>query len=346
MIRKRRDRIAASAAVKPFRKGDRSARTANVKLEAMKMDPVSKLIDMARSQIGYLEKSKAAYEADPSVLDDFKRGAGMDNYTKYARDQWKVRYFNGQKQGVAWCAVFVGWCFLQCFGKDTALQLQCQPRSGNAGAGCGASAKYYKEKGRFSGEPAAGDQIFFQDGNGSVSHTGIVEKVSGGKVFTIEGNSDGMVATHSYKAGSERIYGYGHPDWSIVKESEGDEDKAMARDAIVTRTSTSTGSTVNLRDRASTGGKILAKVPFESTVTVTEDKGDWCKVEYQGTAGWMMANYIEYADMDDDDGEDGYQVVLSVEELNKIEKALKELEEIRGRIGGIEEQISTIVGRG
>ena len=299
------------------------------------MGAAEKLIDMAKSQIGYLEKSKAAYEADPSVLDDFKRGAGMDNYTKYARDQWAVKYFNSSKQGVAWCAVFVGWCFLQCFGKETALRLQCQPRSGNAGAGCGPASRYYKEKGRFRATPEAGDQIFFRDKEGNVSHTGIVEKIEGGRVCTIEGNSDGMVTRHKYGPENERIYGYGHPDWSIVPDSgDGGEDqdkkgeeKTMERNAKVVPTSTSTGSTVNLRSQASTSGKILAKVPFESPVMVREDRGDWCKVTWNGITGWMMANYIEYTDMsdDEDDGEDaqpGEMITISRAEIEAVRNLL------------------------
>ena len=112
-----------------------------------------KLIEIAKGEVGYLEKSKAAVEADPDVLYDFKEGAGSDNYTKYAVEQWEERYFNGKKQGVAWCAVFVGWCFLKAYGKDIALQLQCQPKSGNAGAGCGAASNYYKQKNRWEKKP-------------------------------------------------------------------------------------------------------------------------------------------------------------------------------------------------
>lgn len=335
------------------------------------MGAVERLLEMAGSQVGYMEKSLAAVQADPSVLDDFKRGAGLDNYTKYARDQWKVRYFNGQKQGVAWCAVFVGWCFLQCFGKDAALRLQCQPRSGNAGAGCGAASKYYKQKGRFSSVPAVGDQIFFRNGE-QVSHTGIVEKVGSGKVWTIEGNSDGMVARHSYRIDNGRIYGYGHPDWSIVepggsdpsedlsedlsgdlsedlsgekKSEDEDEKETMEKRAKVVRTSTSTGSTVNLRAQASTGGKILEQIPFGTEVKVTEDRGTWCKVTYQGTSGWMMSNYIEYTG-ESDEGEDGYQVMLSLDEINTIEGALRKLEETGKQIDSVLEEIGTIIGRG
>ena len=56
-----------------------------------------KLIEIAKSEIGYLEKSKEAVEADPDVLYDFTKGAGSDNYTKYAVEQWQERYFNGKR---------------------------------------------------------------------------------------------------------------------------------------------------------------------------------------------------------------------------------------------------------
>lgn len=42
-----------------------------------------------------------------------------------------------------------------------------------------------------------------------MSHTGIVEKVDGSKVYTIEGNTSDQVARRSYALGSSRIVGYG-----------------------------------------------------------------------------------------------------------------------------------------
>ena len=172
-----------------------------------------KLIMIAKNEVGYLEKSKEAVEADPDVLYDFTKGAGSDNYTKYALEQWQERYFNGKKQGVAWCAVFVGWC---AYGKDKALRLQCQPKSGNAGAGCGAASNYYKQKGRWRSDPEKGDQIFFTDGK-EMTHTGLVEYVEGNKVHTIEGNCDGGVRRRSYDLNAARIAGYGHPDCDCRK---------------------------------------------------------------------------------------------------------------------------------
>lgn len=82
------------------------------------------------------------------------------NYTKYARDLDAIPgFYNGHKQGYAWCDVFVDWCFVTAYGKDAALKLLCQPMK-SAGAGCRYSRGYYKAKGRLFNTPQPGDQIF------------------------------------------------------------------------------------------------------------------------------------------------------------------------------------------
>lgn len=294
-----------------------------------------KLIEIAKCEIGYLEKSKAAVEADPSVLYDFKEGAGSDNYTKYAVEQWEERYFNGKKQGVAWCAVFVGWCFLKAYGKDKALQLQCQPRSGNAGAGCGAASNYYKQKNRWRSDPEKGDQIFFADGK-QMTHTGLVEYVEGNKVHTIEGNCDGGVRRRSYDMNATRIAGYGHPDWTIMEE-EGETDMEQAK---VVLPSGASGSTVNMRKQPSKSAELREQVPVGSTVEVIEDQGQWCKVAYDGKIGWMMSNYLEYLNQDGQPDTDANGVVtLTAEQVEMINAALTTAQNIIDTIG-------SIIGRG
>ena len=294
-----------------------------------------KLIEIAKSEIGYLEKSKAAVEADPSVLYDFKEGAGRDNYTKYAVEQWAERYFNGKKQGVAWCAVFVGWCFLKAYGKDKALRLQCQPRSGNAGAGCGAASNYYKQKNRWRSDPEKGDQIFFTDGK-QMTHTGLVEYVEGNKVHTIEGNCDDGVRRRSYDLNAARIAGYGHPDWTIMEE-EGETDMEQAK---VVLPSGASGSTVNMRKQPSKSAELREQVPVGSTVEVIEDQGQWCKVAYDGKIGWMMSNYLEYLNQDGQPDTDANGVVtLTAEEVMAISEALTTAQNIIDTIG-------SIIGRG
>lgn len=298
---------------------------------------VDKLIEIAKGEIGYLEKSKEAVEADPGVLYDFTKGAGSDNYTKYAVEQWEERYFNGKKQGVAWCAVFVGWCFLKAYGKDKALQLQCQPKSGNAGAGCGAASNYYKQKNRWRSDPEKGDQIFFTDGS-QMTHTGLVENVEGNKVHTIEGNCDGGVRRRTYDRNATRIAGYGHPDWSILEE-EGETKMERAR---VVLPSGAGGSTVNMRTSPNKSAKLVEQVPVGQTVDVIEDQGQWCKVAYDGLKGWMMSNYLEYLNQDGQPDTDtgGYGVVtLTAEEVEMINAALNTAQNMIDSIG-------SIIGRG
>ena len=181
-----------------------------------------RLIQIAEEEIGYLEKKSN------SQLDHDTANAGYNNWTKYARDLNKAGYYNGNKNGYAWCDVFVDWCFLQLCNGDAkkAEWLICQ--TGDCGAGCTFSAGYYRAAGRFYSDPVPGDQIFFGD-KGDESHTGIVYKVDSSKVYTIEGNTSGAagvvangggVFKKSYARNDSRIAGYGRPryDAEVVVE--------------------------------------------------------------------------------------------------------------------------------
>ena len=94
-----------------------------------------------------------------------------------------------------------------------ALRLLCQPER-SAGAGCTYSLMYYEKQGRYHAkDPKPGDQIFFSTAHSksNVSHTGLVEKVDGSKVYTIEGNTSDQVARRSYYLSDSYIVGYGRP---------------------------------------------------------------------------------------------------------------------------------------
>ncbi len=167
----------------------------------------SKVISIAAAEIGYKEK------ASNSQLDDKTANTGHNNYTKYARDfdQKYPKWYNGKKNGYAWCDMFVDWCFLTAFGYEKALSLLCQ-KEGSYGAGCTASSGYYREKGQFyTKNPKPGDQIFFGNSLSDVYHTGIVEKVDSSKVYTIEGNADDQVERCTYSLSYGKIVGYGRP---------------------------------------------------------------------------------------------------------------------------------------
>lgn len=92
-------------------------------------------------------------------MDNKTANAGDENFTKYARDfdqKWP-RWYNGKKNGFAWCDMFVDWCFLTAFGYEDALRLLCQPER-SAGAGCTYSLGYYRKKGQFyTSDPKPGE---------------------------------------------------------------------------------------------------------------------------------------------------------------------------------------------
>ena len=71
-----------------------------------------RLIAIAKNELGYYEKNSLL------SLDDKTANKGAGNFTKYARDLNAAGYYNGNKQGVAWCDIFVDWCFYQLTGKD------------------------------------------------------------------------------------------------------------------------------------------------------------------------------------------------------------------------------------
>ena len=182
------------------------------------MNELDKVISIAMQEEGYLEKKSN------KDLDDKIKNAGSNNYTKYARDLDNINgFYNGKKNGYAWCDVFVDWCFVKAFGVDRALELLCQPTK-SCGAGVGYSCDYYKAKGQFYTKPQIGDQIFFKNSSGARTHTGLVYNVDKNYVYTIEGNTSsvagvvangGCVKKKQYKISSTSIYGYGRPAYKI-----------------------------------------------------------------------------------------------------------------------------------
>lgn len=184
---------------------------------------VEKVIKIAKEEIGYLEK------ASDKSLDDKTANAGYNNYTKYARDLDSISgFYNGKKQGVAWCDVFTDWCFVQAYGVENAKKLLCQP-SKSLGAGCQYSMNYYKNKGQLYTSPKIGDQIFFKNSSGRICHTGIVYNVDESYVYTVEGNtssSSGVVANgggvcaKKYMLNYGKIAAYGRPKY-------GDQENAV-----------------------------------------------------------------------------------------------------------------------
>lgn len=182
-----------------------------------------KVIEVAKSQIGYLEKRSN------KNLDDFTANAGSNNYTKYGRDLYAwTKNEAGDTYGVdyQWCDQFVDWCFVTAYGLKAAKKLL-----GGWSAYTPTSAQYYKNMGQWSKKPAIGAQIFFHNSE-RICHTGIVYNFDNYKVYTIEGNTTGAsdvvsngggVCKKAYTLDNSRISGYGIPKYGETIEPDKDE---------------------------------------------------------------------------------------------------------------------------
>ena len=178
-----------------------------------KEEAIKAVVALAESEVGYREKASNA------SLDDPTGNAGGNNWTKYARDLDAIPdYYNGQKNGYAWCDVFVDWCFVKTFGEERGRQMLYQPEQ-SAGAGCLYSAGYYKQNNAFHRtNPRLGDQIFFSYSPGEYSHTGIIVDVNGNTITTVEGNTSDSVGHRTYETSNRSIAGYGTPNWDLALE--------------------------------------------------------------------------------------------------------------------------------
>lgn len=115
---------------------------------------------------------------------------------------------------VEWCACFVSWCANECGYIDAGII----PKY----AGCCNAVDWFRERGQWADnnfEPSPGMIIFFDwDNKGSSGpqdglsdHTGIVERVENGIVYTVEGNSGDACRQRQYTVGYYEILGYGIP---------------------------------------------------------------------------------------------------------------------------------------
>ena len=214
------------------------------------MSKASEVVAIAISQIGYKEK------ATNKNLDDNTANAGSANWTKYARDLFDAKYYNGNKNGFAWCDVFVDWCFFKAYGATEGQRIECQ--TGDCGAGCTFSMQYYQAKGRFDKNPKVGDQIFFRySGSSGADHTGIVVEVTSSQIVTVEGNSGDQVKKNTYARTYGCIIGYGHP---LYDETDGATAAPAPAPAAETKKAEATEKAVSVSLKQLSQGSTGAQV--------------------------------------------------------------------------------------
>ena len=113
----------------------------------------------------------------------------------------------GYPYRVEWCAIFVSWCADQCGFLDA----EVLPRM----EGVRPYVDWFRERGQWndrSYEPMAGDIVFLDwESDGLADHVGIVDRVQGRIIYTVEGNAGDRCIQNSYTLGAAPIYGFGLP---------------------------------------------------------------------------------------------------------------------------------------
>lgn len=145
----------------------------------------------------------------------------------YHSDANKFSKFTGT-YGLFWCHSFVSWC-----ANRARVPTSVFPKTASTDTGMA----FFKRKGqfRYKGKytPKRGDVIYFKTG---ASHVGLVEYVSNGRVYTIEGNTTGdWVRRRDYALSYKTITGYGVPNYSHIKgsSSTGSKTSSSADDSKV-----------------------------------------------------------------------------------------------------------------
>lgn len=271
----------------------------------------SKAIQIATREIGYLEKSAAAYKKDPGVLDQKTAGAGYDNYTKYGRDMHRV-YPSVMDLHAPWCDAFVDWCFYTAYGIATAKSLL----AGDFDDYTVASAGMYAKHGALDKKPEVGAQIFFTR-NGQISgcyHTGLVIAVAadGKTVTTIEGNTSatgsgieangGAVAKKVRNVNAYTLFG--HPNYqdgygktttkpttnSVVDLVKIESAKYFSSAVAGTYIVATKSAPLMMRTGAGTNRKIIVRVPKGGKVQCF----GYYNYDSSGKARWLYCAYKEY----------------------------------------------------
>lgn len=227
----------------------------------------SDVISVAKAEVGYLEKRSARNE------DSKTANAGSNNYTKYGK--WL------NMDGDYWCASFVSWCFYKAFGQAGGKKLlgtysaSCEVLR-NAQSGMGI---YHKRAG-FT--PKTGDIIYFSGSRHSgANHIGIVTKVDGSTVHTVEGNTSGGsavvdngggVAAKRYATNNSRILGYSRPKYDTNTEEKGSTDFDMS--TLPTVKNGSTGTVVKTM-------QAVLKSKYDKSLTVDGKFGSNTKTQLE-----------------------------------------------------------------
>lgn len=182
----------------------------------------NKIVQIAQNEVGYRESG--------------------NNQTKYG--EW----YGMQDE---WCNMFVCWCANQAGISEEIIPKMAYVPS---------TANWFDAKGQYKNSranggnytPQVGDIVLFDYNHNTTSdHIGIVEKIEGNTLYSIEGNKDNMVKRCTYSLDSGDIRAYCVPAYTqeaeeIKEESEEEEMKIYQNGSTVEPVYADTNCTKNI----------------------------------------------------------------------------------------------------
>ena len=208
-------------------RSERAENSANdfEKIPELTTDPeyqVFNLLKVAFSQLGYQEGSLDGHGYKPdSPLPSSEYEGGLTKYglwyaEKYSSGIGATWYSQGH-----WCSMFISWCAMTAGIPSETLLWH---------ADCDEAMAWFRDNGRlkwskswsfmnddwdFVDPPEVGDIAMFSAYRTSrdITHVGIVYKVEGDIVYTIEGNTEDSCNVRERLLSDPTIIAYGHPDY-------------------------------------------------------------------------------------------------------------------------------------
>ena len=175
----------------------------------------SEIIKLALEEVGYLGKKSNAELYD-------KQANTSGKYNKYAQELYEAGYYNANKNGFNYCAVFCDWLFFHVAGTKEAA-IEAKPYN-LYNASCTWCKKAYQTAGRLTNAPEIGAQVFFKNSAGEVYHTGIIVDMNEDEgIVTVEGNVGNNVVTCTYDVTDSRLDSFGLPYYDEEPEPSPDD---------------------------------------------------------------------------------------------------------------------------
>ena len=247
----------------------------------------SKVMALARSQIGVCEKP------------------ANSNKQKYG----KAYGWNG----TFWCAQFVWWCIWKSGGGDIV---------GKSASAAHIQDETVKKGGKWIMKPTRsadrrkaylkqarpGDIVSFDFGmmDAYRDHTGLVDHVDGNYIYCIEGNTSkkGSQSNGGMVCEQRRLYidvcSAVRP--AYAKETTTGKGQTQKKKKPATNGAYKVGGTytvatkhdpLNIRKGAGTDTVKLGSIPKGTKVKCLEVKGNWIKVTYKKTTGYICCDYLK-----------------------------------------------------